>query len=466
MKKSISKMYSKLNSFIFVFILITVSVLFVIMPKHKISQDEKRVLTQFPVFNKEDLFSGKYFKTIELYYSDNFIYRNDFIEMATLLKSHKGIKNNEIQYFSNSNPNRKSKLIKTGSKKGAGDEKNSTSKDSSSTESIDDVYENIKSVIVYKKKAIQIFNGSNYALSTFASLVKKYKEELGPNVSIYCMAIPIGADFNLPSAFKKDREKLSITHLYSVMDPSIKCVNAYGELKNHQKEYIQFNTDHHWTGRGAYYAYVAFCKAAQIKALTPDKFEIKRINNFLGTLYYHTRSEDLKNNLDYVEYFKLRNLTKTNYFNDNLTKEFGGQLFAETAKGGNSYGVFLGSDYPLMKVKTDVKNGKKILIIKDSYGNAFSPFLCAHYEEVYIADYRYLKSNIKNIIKKYGINNLLFAHNVYVLNSSFTISQESNFLTSNFTKPVTPKIIISKPIPKKEPVKIIKDTLENSNNEN
>ena len=119
-----------------------------------------------------------------------------------------------------------------------------------------------------------------------------------------------------------------------------------------------------------------------------------------------------------------------------------------------------------MKVKTDQKNGKKILIIKDSYGNAFSPFLCAHYEEVYIVDYRYLKSNIKNLIKKHGINNLLFAHNMYVLNSTFTISQESNFLTSNFITPTVTKPIISKTVPKKEPEKTVKDTIENKSNEN
>ena len=99
MRKPIAQFFLKLNSTVFVFILITVSILFFIMPKHKISQDEKRVLTQFPEFNTVDLFSGRYFKTIELYYSDNFIYRNEFIEIASLIKRNKGIKNNEIQYF-------------------------------------------------------------------------------------------------------------------------------------------------------------------------------------------------------------------------------------------------------------------------------------------------------------------------------------------------------------------------------
>jgi hypothetical protein len=108
-----------------------------------------------------------------------------------------------------------------------------------------------------------------------------------------------------------------------------------------------------------------------------------------------------------------------------------------------------------MHIKSDVKNGQKILIIKDSYGNAFAPFLCAHYEDVYIVDYRYLKYNIKSIMKKFDINNIIFAHNLFVLNSSYTNFQESKFLNSNFiSNPAIPQQVVVK-----------KDTLTNNKNE-
>jgi hypothetical protein len=460
MKTFFSNIYSKLNSFVFVIILITLGVLIILLPKEKISQDEKRVLTRFPVLTQENLFSGKYFEDIDSYYSDNFIYRNEFIEIASEFKKFKGIKNEEIQYFTKSKASPQSTVIKTNippiSKAVVNDEIDTeTVKDSIPSDTTREAYENINSVIVYKKRAIQIFSASKKRFSNFAALIAKYKNELGPNVTVYCMAIPVGSDFDLPPSFIKDREKTSINYLYSTMNPSIKCVKAYDELEKHQNEYIQFNTDHHWTGRGAYYAYLAFCNSAGIEPLTIDKFEIKKINNFLGTLYYYTRCEDLKQNKDYVEYFKIPNVTKATYFNENLSSEKGTKLYAEYARGGNSYGVFLGGDYPLMRIKSDVKNGQKILIIKDSYGNAFTPFLCAHYEEVFVVDYRYLKYNIKSIMKKYGINNLIFAHNLFVLNSSFTTYQESKFLNSNFSSIPT----------KTEPTKIKKDTLVNPKNE-
>ncbi|WP_396209280.1 DHHW family protein [Flavobacterium sp.] len=450
--------YSKLNSFLFVLILIIVGLLFIVLPKEKISENEKRVLKQFPDFTKVNLFSGKYFEDIDLYYSDNFIFRNTIIEMASEIKKYKGIKNKEIQYFTKTKAI--NKLTKNTGKSinfvTSDDEKIKNVENSSTIiDTTSEAYNNINSVIVYKRKAIQIYSGSKKKLSSFASLVSKYKTALGSNVTVFCMALPVGSDFNLPNSFKKDREKTSINYLYNVMNPSIKCVYAYEELEKHQNEYIQFNTDHHWTGRGAYYAYLAFCKSAGLEPLPIDKFEIKKINNFLGTLYYYTRSEDLKKNKDYVEYFKIPNRTKATYFDEKLISEKRTLLYAEYARGGNSYGVFLGGDYPLMHIKSDVKNGQKILIIKDSYGNAFAPFLCAHYEDVYIVDYRYLKYNIKSIMKKFDINNIIFAHNLFVLNSSYTTFQESKFLNSNFiSNPAKPQQVVVK-----------KDTLTNNKNE-
>jgi hypothetical protein len=90
--------------------------------------------------------------------------------------------------------------------------------------------------------------------------------------------------------------------------------------------------------------------------------------------------------------------------------------------------VFLGADFPLMRITSDVKNGRKILQIKDSYGNAFAPFLPSLYEEVFIVDYRYFNGNIKELVKKYGITDVVFTHNIFVINSSFTAKRENSML--------------------------------------
>ena len=151
----------------------------------------------------------------------------------------------------------------------------------------------------------------------------------------------------------------------------------------------------------------------------------------MGTLYYYTLSKQLKNNTDSVEYFKIPVQTKTYFTKSGAKSEQPCQLYAEYAKGSNAYGVFLGGDFPVMRVKSDLKNGRKVLILKDSYGNAFSPYLASHFEEVYIIDFRYFNGSIKDLVKKNNITDILFGHNVYVANSNYTVKKEINMLRSS-----------------------------------
>ena len=440
-----------INSLLFFTLIFFGGVSFFFKPKELISENEKRVLSQLPDINIDNIFNGKFEFQFDNYYNDNFIFRNHFINIANSIKENFGIKSTEIRYYN------KPRIIKKKIKKSdfllkdsvqnfngsKTSEMNSVNPNENNNNFVNDTegdnYENIKSVIVFKKRAIQIFGGSNIMMSKFASMIYKYKTEISGIKNVYCMAIPVGSDFYLPSKFNKTNEQNSISYLYQKMDTSIRCINAYDELALHKSEYIQFNTDHHWTGRAAYYAYKAFCKRARLDCLPIEKLQRKVIKNFLGTLYYYTLSESLKENIDSVEYFKIPNSTKAFYFNQGISNSKQTSLYAEYAKGGNSYGVFLGSDFPLMKIVSDFKNGRKILQIKDSYGNAFAPFLSAHFEEVYIVDYRYFEGNIKELVKKYGITDIIFSHNIYVINSSFTVFRETKMLNSYNEKTTSKK---------------------------
>lgn len=67
---------------------------------------------------------------------------------------------------------------------------------------------------------------------------------------------------------------------------------------------------------------------------------------------------------------------------------YNGYVISSKVSNKNKYLAFISGDTPLMHIKTDVGNGKKIVVIKESYGNAFVPFLVNHYEEVYVVDPR------------------------------------------------------------------------------
>jgi hypothetical protein len=286
-----------------------------------------------------------------------------------------------------------------------------------------------------------MFGGAPQMTQSLAKAINRYRDELSPEINIFFMAVPIGSDFYLPRKVNNGvmREKLAIDHIHTLLDPGVKFVSAYDRLSEHADEYIQFNTDHHWTGLGGYYAYTAFAEAAGFKALSLNELVKGEIRNFLGTLYQRTMAPALRNKVDTVEYFKVPFKTEATYYPANSNTPVPLPLYAEYARGGNAYGVFLGGDFPLMRVVSEVKNGKKIAVIKDSYGNAFVPYLASHYEEVFILDYRYFVGNIKTLLEDNGIQNLLFAHNTFVVMGSYTAQRANGFLTA--APSATPKII-------------------------
>jgi hypothetical protein len=70
-----------------------------------------------------------------------------------------------------------------------------------------------------------------------------------------------------------------------------------------------------------------------------------------------------------------------------------------------------------MCIVSKQENGKRVLILKNSFGNAISPYFVSHFERTYIADYRYFKCNLKDFIEKNRITDLVIFHNSFSANT-------------------------------------------------
>ena len=73
----------------------------------------------------------------------------------------------------------------------------------------------------------------------------------------------------------------------------------------------------------------------------------------------------------------------------------------------------MGGDDSSVKIKTGVNNGRKLLVVKDSYGNAEIPFYTNSFEEIYVVDMRYFKCNLVNFINDMDITDVLFTMAAY-----------------------------------------------------
>ena len=205
-----------------------------------------------------------------------------------------------------------------------------------------------------------------------------------------------------------------------MLDDSIIKVDAYSSLVDKSKEYIYFRTDHHWTARGAYYAYSAFCDAAGATAPAITDFKTHNIDGFVGSLYRSSQASVLKKDPDYVECFELLvDATNMVYSSQAMTDGTKTYIVANKVSGDNKYLAFISGDQPIEKITTSVKNGKKILVLKESFGNAFVPFLCNNYEEVYVVDPRKIDMNLPEFVKTNGIQEVL------AINYSFGLSNKT-----------------------------------------
>ena len=51
-------------------------------------------------------------------------------------------------------------------------------------------------------------------------------------------------------------------------------------------------------------------------------------------------------------------------------------------------------------------------MVKESYGNAFVPFLVDHYQTVHVIDYRYYEKNLIDFVKKNKVQDVIFINNI------------------------------------------------------
>ena len=125
--------------------------------------------------------------------------------------------------------------------------------------------ETVAGIFVYKGIAFELFGGSKSAAEYYASVVNKYGDAFGSGVQVYSMVIPKHAElYDFPRKYQNisNSEKDSIDYIYSMLDSDVKSVDAYSVLEAHKDEYLYFNTDHHWTALGAYYASSVFAQKA------------------------------------------------------------------------------------------------------------------------------------------------------------------------------------------------------------
>lgn len=403
------------NVIVFCTILVIGGIASLSMKKSSVSEMENRKLAEFPVYSDSTLWNGKYFKGIETYYADNFPFRDKWMNVSTALRGKFGFESSEI------------KMYDPGNDAEANEKTDTIKKEEVISGPLPDdgeVGEVKKKVFVFKKRAFEMFGGGPAMGKSYANVINSYSRIL-PNVQVYSLIIPVALEFEITEKYASLQKpnRPAIENIYLSLDSNVKKVWAIDEIRKHRNEYIYFNTDHHWTSLGAYYAYRAFCKEAGLIPVSLDTVASKVKSTFLGSLYRLTRDPGLKENPDSVRYYLFRDSVAFYTGSATIGAWAKSKMYGEGATGVNSYSVFLQGDLPIVKMETLQKNGRKIAVVKESYGNAFAPFLINNYEKVIVVDQRYYTGDFIGMLKAEGINELLFINNIFAAHTPFHIEK-------------------------------------------
>ena len=315
----------------FVLFLSTIGILFFVFPKKETSVVENRNLAQFPKFIDSSLFNGSYMKDIDLYVADNFPLREDLVKFSFLLSDIRGLQRNDEAFY---------EAVDVAVEIDE-EEDQELIEDTTTVLDPDETFEDERGerndgILFADDQAMQIFGGNNNMAAAYAKSINMYRSALADDIQIYACVVPTATDFYLPDRYAhlRGREKVNLEHICSSMDPGIICVDAYSNLEAHKDEYLFFRSDHHWTGLGAYYAYSSLCETMGIQPPQLSQMTRKVRKNFLGSLYQLTLNQQLRENPDSVEYWKIPNHYSVElYTRTNQYDAVPGHLYAEWAGG-------------------------------------------------------------------------------------------------------------------------------------
>ena len=351
---------------VFVVILGALAILNVAWPKKSFSENENRVLATFPEFSWDNLIDGKFTNGVETYVTDHFAFRDVWVgtktmaEMALLKKDSGGV------YFA---------------------------KDGYLIEMLDQV------------------DRSKYTanLQYVKGFAESMKSKFG--IDVRTMLVPT-ASYTLrdklpPFAPEVNQDEL----IQEAIDTIPNFVDVRQALKEHNQEYIYYRTDHHWTNLGVCYAYQVWCQAVGLEVKGPDWYEQKVLSDqFYGTTYSKANLYTAKPDTITAFLPKQETSLTVDY---NLGKKVTDTLYeTKYLDTKDKYSVFLDGNQPITKITTGNKNGRKLMLIKDSYANSFATFAANDYEEVHLVDLRHYRAPLSQLVEETGINEILVLYNV------------------------------------------------------
>lgn len=428
-------------------------VVFDTFPRTKISQLEKRELATFPEFSWESLANGTFTSKVSSWFSDSEPFRDELMTLSMQIKDLIGIAPTEDNIkFHAPEPTAKADPPKKEEKKKT-EEPDDSADDNSETDE-NTMEENAKianaGIIVIGKdqnvRALMAYGGEATGCTGYAEVANYYKQTF-PQANVYCMVIPTSIAYYCPEKVKKHTKPQlpTIRNVIAHLDPEVKPVNVYFTLKRHKDEDIYLRTDHHWSPLGGYYAAQTFAKVAGVPFKDLKHYEQHVVHGYVGSMYGYSKDISVKNAPeDFVYYIPKDVEYNTTYIVYTINKNYQvtgeskpaqGPFFYKYKDGnGGAYCTMMGGDTKITQVRTSTQNGRRLMILKDSFGNMLPGYLFYSFEEIHVIDGRYFTKDMVSYVNENKITDILFANNIFSAYSNSTCNKYRKFINQQWSK--------------------------------
>ncbi|MBR3768779.1 MAG: hypothetical protein IKL10_11160 [Clostridia bacterium] len=455
MKKPSAKKHKLIKIIVsFSTIIIITAFCFIIPLRPTVSETEKRELASFPEFSYTALMSGDYFADISTWFSDTVPFRDTIINInskiqnflgtsGTLTGFNEGIAGDAIPEPVVPNENTTAAIVAESASSENTAEATSNEAETVTPENVTypadtseaQNVEEFGGILICDNAAFEYFHFVQDTADNYIKAINTAATRFSDSSDVFVTIAPSSTDITLN---EKVREKISASDQKNAIDymlgstsANVKKFNCFDNIKQHRNEYVYFRTDHHWTALAAYYAYEVFCQTKGITALPLSAYEIWSFDGFLGSFYNDSGSNPaLGATPDRVDaYIPPCKYSMT--VTDENGSTFSKPLLYDKSNDSPTfkYGTFLSGDNPLSTIQNEDKTeGETCLVIKESYGNAFVPFLVYHYKTVYVIDYRHYKNTLSSFLEENPVDDIIFVNNISMTRNPSLVQTLTNFI--------------------------------------
>lgn len=241
--------------------------------------------------------------------------------------------------------------------------------------------------------------------------LEKFVGKAKQNADVHVMMVPTKSWIlreKLPAFAPHYKEQKFYDALQQKLEKEDVLISVEPILDAHKEEEIYYRTDHHWTTLGAWYAYEQYTKAVGgdlQRAQGKKKFRCIS-KDFYGTTYAKI---NYARQADKIEIYEPADKLRVVYnMGEKKTKTLYDVSFLKTA---DQYSVFTGGNQAVLEITRGIKNGKTLLLIKDSFANSILPFLAEDYEKLVVVDLRQLNVSGDRLLEMFSPTDILILYN-------------------------------------------------------